>query len=740
MALWTQSLYRFRFLLVAALVAAVLSTPLLTEAGSRQKSSVSIVEAPDLMAGMSAEWILEGKAYQNLEVALEKPDHSLLILETVTNADGKANLQVSGYHLRTAGLYSVSARVLRKNTDYGIEKSFEIFPGTLSETISNWNLSKNSAQTGETVELSVTLQDAYKNPIEGHVVKIIPSNSMAYVYSPEFTTNEQGEMNFYISSDKKGIFSFTVFDSSVNKTLSTQAKVAFSGESVLARGGDESVDLAEESGTLSAFQAEITDGENNGEVEEGDELSIRVKAVDGLGYNIPDYSGTIRFSSTDSSAQLPNDYSFVAEDQGEHDFTLAVKLLTLGEQTITVTDLDNTEITGEVTVTVVDADENNVDYDEDFETTDYEREGDFTLISPASGSYSSDSIEVQGEAEYGYTAVVYLNEEEMARAEIEYDNSFTVQLEDLKDGAYELYVDIVELGEGDPGEEEILEVLETSDLEEITIDTTPPELIDLTVEPSEGILTGQSVLITVLSEKDLEEASLLFEEALYPLKESSTSGKYEGELIMPEEAGDYSLDVILMDSLGNEVQLRDQWTFKVASSTNGEMGSDSGSNTDGESNSVLGAPSGLTVTGDEETVYLSWEALESTHTIAFYRVYYGPSESSLFAVSETYDASTQWKITDLKGEELYYFAVSAVDVEGNEGPQSETEVGIPLLDRDSSGDTVDDTSGTPEISGSEEDVEGTPETGPVQTILWLLSTLAGLTVLSLKKRAVRETF
>lgn len=736
MAHWTQILYRFRFLFVAGLVAAILSTPLLTEAGSRQKSSISIVEAPDLMAGMSAEWVLQGKSYQNLEVALEKPDQSVLILETVTDAIGRASLQVSDYHLRTAGLYSVSARVLGKNTDYGAEKGFEVFPGTVSETVSTAELSKNAVKKGETVELTVTLQDAYENPIEGHVVKTIPSKSFVSVYSPEFTTNKDGKMSFYLSSDKKGIFNFTIFDSSINKTLNTQAKVAFDGDSILARGGDESVDLADESGTLSAFLLEITSGETSGEVEEGDYLSIRAKAVDGQGYSIPDYSGSIRFSSTDSSARLPNDYSFVAEDQGEHEFTLAVKLLTLGEQTITVTDLDNTSITGEVTITVVNPDENSVDYDEDFETTDYEREGDFTLISPASGSYSSDTLEVQGEAEYGYSAVVYLNEEEMARTEIEYDNSFTAVLEDLEDGTYELYVDIVELGEGDPGEEEILEVLETSDLEEITIDTTPPELIDLTVEPSEGITTGQSVGVTVLSEKNLEEASLLFQEELYPLKESSTSGKYEGELIMPEEAGDYTLDIILMDSLGNEIQLRDQWTFQVAASTENGSGAD----TNGASSTVLSAPTGLTVTGDEETVYLSWEAAESTNTIAFYRVYYGPSEDSLFAVSETYDASTNWKITDLKGEELYYFAVSAVDVEGTEGPKSETEVGIPLMGRESSEDTVDDTSSTPEISGSEEEVEATPETGPAHTMLLLLSALAGLITLNLRKRAVHETF
>ena len=132
---------------------------------------------------------------------------------------------------------------------------------------------------------------------------------------------------------------------------------------------------------------------------------------------------------------------------------------------------------------------------------------------------------------------------------------------------------------------------------------------------------------------------------------------------------------------------------------------------------IIGVVTGLSATGAEETVIVSWEEPESENTIAYYRVYYGPSRESLFAVSETTDSSTTWTIEDLTAEELYYFAVAAVDVEGTEGELSDTVLGIPELGREEEDtDAVDDTSETPEISGSEDEVEETPKPVLRQTL------------------------
>jgi hypothetical protein len=62
------------------------------------------------------------------------------------------------------------------------------------------------------------------------------------------------------------------------------------------------------------------------------------------------YTGSVHFTSSDSSAVLPADYTFTMRDAGSHNFT--VTLNTTGSQTITVTDKNTSSITGQATVTV----------------------------------------------------------------------------------------------------------------------------------------------------------------------------------------------------------------------------------------------------------------------------------------------------------------------------------------------------------------------------------------------------
>src|SRR5690606_20155324 len=51
-----------------------------------------------------------------------------------------------------------------------------------------------------------------------------------------------------------------------------------------------------------------------------------------------DYTGTITFSSSDGSATLPGDYTFVLGDAGTHTFTNGVTLETTADQYVRVND------------------------------------------------------------------------------------------------------------------------------------------------------------------------------------------------------------------------------------------------------------------------------------------------------------------------------------------------------------------------------------------------------------------
>jgi hypothetical protein len=97
--------------------------------------------------------------------------------------------------------------------------------------------------------------------------------------------------------------------------------------------------------------AHLSVGTSSPTVTTGKPFNVSVTVLDPLGSKITSYAGTIHFTSTDTSATLPLNYTFLPSDSGKHIFT-GVILRTLGSQTITATDTTNNSITGSATVTV----------------------------------------------------------------------------------------------------------------------------------------------------------------------------------------------------------------------------------------------------------------------------------------------------------------------------------------------------------------------------------------------------
>jgi hypothetical protein len=84
----------------------------------------------------------------------------------------------------------------------------------------------------------------------------------------------------------------------------------------------------------------------------GAPFSVTVEALDMFNNRANGYRGTVRFSSTDSAATLPGNYTFTSADQGSHTFTNEVTLRTTGNRTITATDRATGSISGNATVNV----------------------------------------------------------------------------------------------------------------------------------------------------------------------------------------------------------------------------------------------------------------------------------------------------------------------------------------------------------------------------------------------------
>ncbi len=73
--------------------------------------------------------------------------------------------------------------------------------------------------------------------------------------------------------------------------------------------------------------------------------NVAVTALDTYGNTATGYLGTIGFTSSDTAAGLPANYTFIAGDNGAHTFIAGVTLKTTGTQSITATDT-GTAITG----------------------------------------------------------------------------------------------------------------------------------------------------------------------------------------------------------------------------------------------------------------------------------------------------------------------------------------------------------------------------------------------------------
>jgi hypothetical protein len=72
--------------------------------------------------------------------------------------------------------------------------------------------------------------------------------------------------------------------------------------------------------------------------------TFTVTAKDAFGNTATGYRGTVHFTSSDSKAALPNDYTFTATDNGVRRFSATFK--TIGTQSLSVTDTKTSTITG----------------------------------------------------------------------------------------------------------------------------------------------------------------------------------------------------------------------------------------------------------------------------------------------------------------------------------------------------------------------------------------------------------
>lgn len=575
---------------------------LMAPLASGMTSSKTEVYATDTVAGYSTLIkMVNGPSNESIEVKVKKPDGGEIILTQKTDRYGKATLELEGFYTKKSGQYQLQARTTTQENYQG-SQSFRVYPDEASPTRSTLELNKQtaSANGNDYVELKVNLKDQYGNSLPGHTVQLISSRSTDEIVriSPYAYTDEQGKLIYHLYSQEKGLSTFLAHDSTANITLNDRARVAFYAptEKSVAQGGHKVYLAATQSGPVSYLKIENLPET----VKVNQTLNFAVSAYDTNGNIASNYTGLVRFSSTDSNATLPNDYQFEASDQGTHTFSLGLNLRSTGSQTVTVTDISNFDISGEadIQVTTSGTGQNSTSGNNNMNISG---NGSFDLFTPAPGTYSSDTLTFSGEALYGNTIHILDNGKSIGTTDVKPNGSFTYKANGLSEGKHIFYLKAMN-GAG-------VEQAHSNEIN-ITIDTSAPELNQIKVSPEGDIPAGKLFTVTAYSEPNLSQVSLIFNNGIFEMTEDPlVDGVYKVSLTSPQKIGSYQIDALLIDELGNEITSSNLLNLKVVESTDSEPSTDEEILDPLEEETAIRPEkvTGLTVLADSKKVTLTWD-------------------------------------------------------------------------------------------------------------------------------------
>lgn len=611
---------------------------LISIAGSAFAQTNQVIEAYGLntVAGYSTV-LRSSQTLPNTDLIfnLKKPSGEMIPLEAKTNLNGVAIADVSDYYTRQAGAYYVS--VYSKGGSASIRfNSFEVYAGNVSETESLVFPSDQVIRSAtEKAYVNVQLLDDYKNPVQGHLVKLIPSNSNSKISSISDISDNLGQVKFEVNSSASGAISYSVYDVTADQLLDKQSKVLyFSG----------SASIFEKPKTNYSYYASVLAIGGPADslkfenlpavIHTGDSVSVTIKAYDALNQVATDYKGTVRFSVAGTNAQfanVPDDYTLTALDQGSHVFSLAFSFQQIGNYQIKVTDLANVAISGEQIFSVTAA-----------SSADLPTTSGIVIKNPIAGTYSNNVQVITGTAAPGSKLKIYDNDIEIASLIADIGGNFSHTTGVLLAGQHQFYVASV----NDAGI-----ITNTSQPVIVTIDTEPPKASQVLVEPSGSVDPGTTVTVKLFTEDQLAKATLILQGSIHDMP-MTASGVYAVSVAAPIEFGQYPLDFVLTDDLGNETSLKNQGTISV-----GKLSAPP---------AVVANTSNLVATPGDGRITLNWTAPAGLTTpVKNYRVYYGISPNQLTEAVDTLTNATTWYIPNLQNGVTYYFAVISVDQQGN---------------------------------------------------------------------------
>jgi len=241
---------------------------------------------------------------------------------TFGSADG--GVHTFSATLRSAGTQSITVTDTL-NSNISGQAGILVTPAATNHLVLSQFPSKTTA--GVAQSLRVTAQDMFGNITPGFTDTVSFSSSDPQAVLPgtyTFTSGDAGVRTFSATLKTAGSQSITVQDSSnADVALGTQAGITVNP-------------AAASRLQVSGFPSSVIAGTAH---------NFTVTAFDPYGNVATGYRGTVTFTSSDSQAALPANYTFTSADAGAHSFSATLN--TPGNsQSITATDTVNAGITG----------------------------------------------------------------------------------------------------------------------------------------------------------------------------------------------------------------------------------------------------------------------------------------------------------------------------------------------------------------------------------------------------------
>ena len=225
--------------------------------------------------------------------------------------------------LKTAASQSITATDTGNAGITGSQTGINVAPAAASIFIVAGVASPVTAGVGQ--NLTVTAKDIYGNVASGYTGTVRFSSSDAQATLPSnytFQATDNGDHTFSAALKTAASQSITATDMTTASITGTQVGIVV-------------MPAATNTLIVSGLQGTAASGSSR---------NVTVTAQDTFGNIATGYTGTIHFTSSDSRAGLPPDYTFGASDAGTHLFS--VTLRTLGNQTVTVTDTASATLQG----------------------------------------------------------------------------------------------------------------------------------------------------------------------------------------------------------------------------------------------------------------------------------------------------------------------------------------------------------------------------------------------------------